>query len=46
MRLAHRRAHLFVWSVLSVLLPALLVAAFALRPHPAGPNTSTLIAPP
>jgi hypothetical protein len=46
MRLAHRRAHLLVWLVLSVLLPAVLLAAWVLRPHDAGPNTSTMIAPP
>ena len=46
MRLSHRRAHLLVWSVLSVLLPALLAAAWALRPRDAGPNSSTMIAPP
>jgi hypothetical protein len=46
MRLSHRRAHLLAWSVLSLLLPALLAAAWVLRPHDAGPNTSTMIAPP
>ncbi len=46
MRLSHRRAHLLVWSVLSVLLPALLASAWVLRPRYAGPNTATMIAPP
>ena len=46
MRLAHRRAHLLVWTVLSLLLPLLLGAAWALRPGDAGPATSIMIAPP
>jgi|GEM_PF-4718182 len=35
MRLRHRRAHAAAWIALAVLLPALLVAAFALRDGPA-----------
>ncbi len=31
MRLRHRRAHLFAWCVLGLLLPAILVGAVALR---------------
>jgi hypothetical protein len=46
MRLSHRRAHLLVWSVLSILLPALLLTAWGLRSRDAGPATSTMIAPP
>jgi hypothetical protein len=46
MRLSHRRAHLFIWSVLSVLLPAVLAAAWVLRPRDVGPDTSIMITPP
>ncbi|WP_293862585.1 hypothetical protein [uncultured Alsobacter sp.] len=46
MRLAHRRAHLLAWSVLALLLPALLAAAWSLRPGVVTAPTSTMIAPP
>jgi hypothetical protein len=32
MRLGHRRAHRWIWRVLVVLLPAIIVASVALRP--------------
>lgn len=31
MRLRHRRAHVAVWGLLALLLPAILLAALALR---------------
>jgi hypothetical protein len=34
MRRAHRRAHLAAWLALALLLPALLLGAFALRAAP------------
>lgn len=46
MRQRHRRAHLAAWAVLALLLPAILLAALALRlGGPAEPAPIRLSAP-
>lgn len=46
MRLRHRRAHLLVWAVLALLLPAVLVGALALRLSAPAPEAPVRLAPP
>lgn len=45
MRLRHRRAHLLAWSLLGLLLPGLLLAAFVMRGGPAAEAPQRLAAP-
>jgi hypothetical protein len=46
MRLRHRRAHLALWGLMALLLPAVLVGALALRFGAPAPDAPVRIAPP
>jgi hypothetical protein len=46
MRLRHRRAHLALWGLMALLLPAVLIGALALRLGTPAPDAPVRIAPP
>ncbi|MEO1503565.1 MAG: hypothetical protein AAFU68_04970 [Pseudomonadota bacterium] len=46
MKIAHRRAHRRIWTVLALLIPAMLASAFALKQDFAAAPAPVQIAPP